>query len=120
MAHMFPDGSWGVRVQGAYKKRKENPPEIDKLAGDGRYGYRTRPRRDSAVLTTAWDGQEYLRSGRKSAVGKQKSGCRLASRGECRGVDPLIVQLRNQAKAGRRSDLPRFRARKGQKPSTAL
>lgn len=120
MAHRFPDGSWGDRVRGVYKKPKECPSSLDRCAGDGRYGYRTRPRNHGVVEVIAWDGQPLIRSTRKSAVGKRKAGCRLASSTECLGRD--LVELRERiVETQRRIDLerdcrPRFRARKGQKP----
>lgn len=120
MAHRFPDGSWGVRVQGVYRRSKECPSSLDRCAGDGRYGYRTRPRNHGVVEVVAWDGQPLIRSTRKSAVGKRKAGCRLASSAECLGRD--LAELRESLAVTKiRRDLerdcrPRFRARKGQQP----
>lgn len=116
MAHMFTDGTWGVRVQGVYKARKLNPTDLDKNVGDGRYGYRTRPKKDGVTETQAWDGQTYIRSSRKTVAGKIKAGSRLASKFECQPVNTALVAERRADLEARRADQPRFRARKGQRP----
>ncbi|GMU20603.1 MAG: hypothetical protein AMXMBFR13_07000 [Phycisphaerae bacterium] len=122
MARRFPDGSWGVRVQGVFKRRKSKPSVLDRQVGDGRYGYRTRSPSEGVTKATGWDGAPLYRSRRKSAVGKRRPGCRLVSSGECRGVDQLIVAERAREVeirvADERARRPRFRARKGQRPGS--
>lgn len=121
MPKRFVDGSWGVRVN-EYRPQKKNPTETDKLVGDRRFGYRVRPQRDGVVLVDGADGSPIFKSARKTACRKRKMPCRLCSRIDSAIVDHAIEKERQTevlvGKQVRRDMLPRFRARKGQKPAS--
>ncbi len=120
MPKQFSDGSWGVRVREG-KSLKKYPTETDVVVGDGRFGYRSRPQREGVVLVDGVDGQPLLRSARSTAARKRKKPCRLVSRVNSIGINPLemgekrLAEFECQRK--RKPWTYRFRARKGQKPA---
>lgn len=121
MAIQWPDGVRGVKVRGVYRARKQQPTELDRDLGDGRFGIRIRGNGTGVTGTEAFDGKPLYRSARKSAARHRKKVCRLATTREQVARDPLVEQERalqvSLGCAQRRADAPRFRARKGQKPS---
>jgi hypothetical protein len=120
MAIRWPDGVRGVRVQGVNKPRKQNLTELDRTAGDGRFGIRVRGKGEGVTKTESFDGTPLYKSTRKSVTRRRKPVCRLATDREQVGRDSLVEQeqLRHVllGRAQRRADAPRFRARKGQRP----
>lgn len=122
MAIRWPDGVRGVRVKGVYKPLKQKLTDLDRNVGDGRFGVRIRGNGEGVTGTEAFDGRPLYRSARKSVARHRKPVCRLATDRDQVGRDPLAdqEQLRQVllGRAERKADAPRFRARKGQRPSS--
>ena len=105
MVKRYPDGAWCVRVAGTSPKK--NPKPIDAIAGDGRWGFSTRPQKDNTIEVEVDDGVMHKTRGR---IKPRKAVRDLATRRECRGINALAAEeVRRQR--------PRFRARRGQSPA---
>lgn len=77
----YPDGAWTVKVPG--KRLKSVQSDLDKLAGDGRFGFQSRPESEGvASVESVADGKTLFRSARKSICHPRKSTRRLITKAE--------------------------------------
>lgn len=106
-------GEWCVRVDKAHRRAPRRGDSVAKVAGNGQYGFATRPDKDY-VREVRQDGEVRYIKDRRTAAKPRKNGCRLVSSSAARGRDELAEYLEIKAK---NTGKPRWRARKGQKPA---